>query len=94
MKHNIYDIIVRPLVTEKSTHVSERRNVYTFEVATDANKTQIKDAVEKIYDVKVTGVRTAMQKGKRRRYGRMMGKTRHWKKAFVELDEEHRIDLF
>ena len=56
MKHNFYDIVVRPLITEKSTHQAGRRNVYTFEVAGDANKTQIARAVERIYEVKVANL--------------------------------------
>lgn len=94
MKNDIYGIIVRPLITEKSTHQSEVRNAYTFEVSPEANKTQIRQAVEKIYNVKVLSVRTARRKGKPRRHRYRWGTTRHWKKAVVVLHEEHRIDLF
>ena len=94
MKHNIYDIIIKPLVTEKSTHQAETLNAYAFKVARDANKTQIRQAVEKIYKVKVEKVRTANRQGKPRRYGASMGKTPNWKKAIVVLHEDHRIDLF
>ena len=90
----IYGIVVRPLVTEKGTFQSEARNAYAFEVAPDANKTQIKQAIEKIYSVKVKAVRTANRKGKPRRTGRKWGRTRCWKRAVVVLDEECRIDLF
>jgi large subunit ribosomal protein L23 len=94
VKNDIYNIVIRPLVTEKGTHQSQRLNAYAFEVAAHANKAQIKQAVEHIYEVKVKEVRTAMRKGKRRRAGRTMGKTRHWKKAVVVLQPEFHIDLF
>lgn len=94
MKNDIYNVVVRPLVTEKGTHQSQTANAYAFEVSPKANKAQIKQAIEKIYNVKVVDVRTANRPGKRRRFGRTMGTTSHWKKAVVKLDPEHRIDLF
>ena len=94
MKSDVYSVIIRPLVTEKGTFQSQALNAYAFEVAAGANKTQIKQAVEKIYDVRVLDVRTANRKGKPRRTGRTRGKTRHWKKAVVVLHEDHHIDLF
>ena len=94
MKDEIYSIVIRPLVTEKGTFQSQALNAYAFEVAPRANKAQIKQAVEKIYDVKVKDVRTAMRKGKPRRTGRVMGSTRHWKKAIVLLHPDFHIDLF
>lgn len=94
MKNDIYSVIVRPLVTEKGTHLSETRNCYSFEVAQGANKAQIKQAVEKIYSVKVKAVRTANRKGKPRRRGARMGYTSDWKKAVVQLHPDYRIDLF
>ncbi len=94
MKDEIYTIIIRPLVTEKGTHQSETRNAYAFQVNPDANKAQIKQAVEKIYNVKVVRVRTANRKGKPRRSGYKWGTTSHWKKAVVVLREDDRIDLF
>jgi len=95
MRETVYDIVIRPLVTEKSTHQSQTRNAYAFEVSPQANKTQIRQAVEKLYDVKVLSVRTANRKGKPRRAGyRRWGATRHWKKAVVVLHQDHRIDLF
>ena len=94
MKHEIYGIIIRPLITEKSTHQSETRNAYAFEVAPKATKAQIKQAVEKIYNVKVLGVRTANRKGKPRRSRFKWGTTSHWKKAVVMLHPDYRIDLF
>ena len=94
MTDDIYNIVIRPLVTEKGTHQSETRNAYAFRVALGANKAQIKLAVEKIYDVKVKTVRTSNRKGKPRRTGFRWGTTSHWKKAVVVLDENHHIDLF
>ena len=81
MNDNIYNIIIRPLVTEKGTYQSETLNAYAFQVAPTANKAQIKQAVEKIYNVKVVDVRTANRKGKPRRTGHKWGSTSHWKKA-------------
>ena len=94
MKNDNYNIIVRPLVTEKGTHQSQAMNAYAFEVAAAANKAQIKQAVEKIYNVKVVDVRTATRKGKPRRTGYTWGTTSHWKKAVVVLHPDNRIDLF
>lgn len=94
VKKNIYGVVVRPLITEKGTWQAQTRNAYSFEVAPDANKTQIKQAVQKIYNVKVLEVRTANRKGKPRRTGMRWGKTRHWKKAIVILHPDHHIDLF
>ncbi len=94
MKDEIYNIVVRPLVTEKGTFQAESLNAYPFEVNPAANKTQIKQAIEKIYDVKVVDVRTAGRKGKPRRTGRTMSKTKHWKKAVVVLHPDHRIEHF
>ena len=91
---DIYGIIIRPLITEKGTHQSEKLNAYAFEVPPDANKTQIRQAVEKIYDVKVQEVRTANRKGKPRRTRYRWGKTRRWKKAVVILEADYHIDLF
>lgn len=94
MKNDIYNVVIRPLVTEKGTHQSQTRNAYAFEVNTDANKAQIKQAVEKIYNVKVLEVRTANRKGKPRRAGYKWSNTSHWKKAVVVLHEDYHIDLF
>jgi large subunit ribosomal protein L23 len=87
-------IIVKPLVTEKSTHQQNTRNSYAFQVATGANKHQIKDAVERQYNVKVVDVRTMNRKGKPRRARYKLTSTSDWKKAVVVLDENSRIELF
>jgi large subunit ribosomal protein L23 len=87
-------VIIRPLVTEKSTHQQATRNAYAFQVAQHANKLQIKQAVEKIYDVKVMDVRTMNRKGKPRRSKYKMTTTSGWKRAIVVLDENSKIDLY
>ena len=94
MKNDIYNVIVRPLVTEKGTFQSEAMNAYAFQVNPQANKAQIKQAIEKIYDVKVLEVRTANRKGKPRRYRYKRGTTSKWKKAVVVLHPDNHIDLF
>ncbi|MCG3181088.1 MAG: 50S ribosomal protein L23 [Phycisphaerae bacterium] len=90
------EIIIRPLVTEKGTHTSgdARRRAYPFEVHQDANKAQVRAAIEKIYSVRVMEVRTANMHGKFRRQGQWMGQTRNWKKAVVKLHPDDHIDLF
>ncbi len=94
MENNIYNVIVRPLVTEKGTFQSQALNAYAFHVNPQANKAQIKQAIEKIYNVKVLEVRTANRKGKPRRYRYKKGTTSRWKKAVVVLGPDHHIDLF
>jgi len=89
-----YQIILRPLVTEKGMHRSERDNQYAFEVNPLATKFDIRRAVEGLFEVKVTKVRTQTRKGKSRRYRFRHGNTKAWKKAIVTLDGEHRIDFF
>jgi large subunit ribosomal protein L23 len=90
---NDYQIIIRPLITEKNTTLM-MFNKYSFEVARESNKHQIKRAVERIFDVNVTSVRTMNVRGKQRRRGREYGYQRDWKKAIVTLAEGDRIDLF
>jgi len=87
-------IIIKPLVTEKSTWEAEARNRYTFEVHSNANKHQIRDAVQKIYNVRVDNVATQARPGKYRRTRWGTVKTRNWKRAVVQLHEDDRIDLF
>jgi large subunit ribosomal protein L23 len=91
---NSTHVIIRPLVTEKSTHQQTTRNAYAFQVHRDANKPLIKKAVEELYNVKVREVRTMNRKGKPRRSKMKMTKTADWKRAVVVLDENSRIDLF
>jgi large subunit ribosomal protein L23 len=87
-------VIIKPLVTEKSTHQQATRNSYAFQVNPGANKHQIKDAIERQYNVKVKDVRTMNRKGKPRRAKFKMTTTSDWKKAVVVLDENSRIELF
>lgn len=88
------NVIIKPLVTEKSTRQQGAQNAYAFQVNPSANKQQIKQAVEQIYSVKVVDVRTLNRKGKPRRTRYRMTKTSDWKRAVVVLDENSRIDLF
>ena len=88
-----HEIIIRPIVSERSFSGMEL-NKYTFEVAKDANKYQIKDAVEEIFGVKVLKVNTVSMKGQKRRMGRNEGYTSDWKKAIVTLAEGDTIEVF
>lgn len=89
-----YQVVLRPLITEKATLLSERQNAYTFEVNPLATKTEIKHAVETLFDVKVVDVRTQNRQGKMRRYKLRIGRMRNWKKAIVALHEDYRIDFY
>jgi large subunit ribosomal protein L23 len=89
-----YQVVLRPLITEKATHLSERHNAYTFEVNLLATKTEIKLAVEALFDVKVADVRTQNRQGKLRRRGLKVGRMRSWKKAIVSLHSDYRIDFY
>ena len=91
---DINTVIIKPLVTEKSTHQQTTRNAYAFQVNPAANKHQIKEAIERQYNVKVTDVRTMNRKGKPRRSKFKMTSTPDWKRAVVVLDENSRIELF
>lgn len=82
---NVYEVIKRPIVTEKGLGKKEAENTLCFEVATDANKSEIKAAVQKLFKVKVEDVRTATNEGKLRRRGRFSGYRSDWKKAYVRL---------
>jgi large subunit ribosomal protein L23 len=89
------EIIKRPLVlTEKGNRLREGENKYLFEVATGANKAQIRSAVEKLWAVSVTDVRTLNMRGRLRRMGRGHAKTQNWKKAIVSLKQGDTIDFF
>ena len=88
------DIIVRPIITEKSTKQYDGLNKVTFEVLKDANKIEIKRAVEEIYNVKVTLVNTINTHSKTKRVGRYVGKTKAIKKAIVTVAQGQKIELF
>ncbi len=89
-----HEVLLRPLVTEKSMHRSTRSNQYAFEVNRNATKDDVRKAVEELFNVVVTGVRTQNRKGKPRRHKFHLGYTKSWKKALVTLGEDHRIDFF
>ena len=87
------DVLLAPLISEKSYGLLDE-NKYTFLVAPDSNKTEIKIAVEKVFNVKVTSVNTLNRQGKSRRTARGVGKRKDTKRAIVSLAEGHRIDIF
>jgi large subunit ribosomal protein L23 len=89
-----YQVILRPLVTEKNMHRSTRNNQYAFEINPRATKDDVRRAVEDLFNVKVEKVRTQNRRGKHRRHRFKLGHTKSWKKAIVTLNEEHRIDFF
>lgn len=89
-----YQVLLRPMITEKATFAAERYNAYTFQVNHLATKTEIKNAVETLFNVKVVDVRTINRSGKKRRYKNRVGLTSGYKKAVVELSDEHRIDFY
>ena len=91
---SLHRTIVRPIVTEQSSAAYQERGEYTFRVASDATKTTIRNAVEKLFGVKVTGVWTSNQRGKQRRVGQQVGRRPHWKKAIVKLRDGDTIDIF
>jgi large subunit ribosomal protein L23 len=92
---HIYDVLRRPVVTEKSAIMSDEQNQYVFEVSPDANKIQIKEAVEVIFEVDVLKVNTMVMPAKRGRRGRSWYvRSRQWKKAIVTLPPDQTIELF
>jgi large subunit ribosomal protein L23 len=91
---SVHEIIVKPLVTEKSTEQLERVGAYAFVVARDANKVEIARAVETLFNVRVRDVRTMQYRGKERRLGRFLGRRAAWKKAVVRLREGDSIEIF
>jgi len=91
---NLYDILVRPLVTEKTTTQMNGENTYAFEVGLAANKIQIKQAIEALYGVKVADIRTNIVRGKFKRSGRSFGKRSNWKKAYVRLQPGSSLNIY
>ncbi len=91
--NNYRDIIKAPIITEKSANLAQTQNTMTFSVDVKANKTQIKQAIEHIFDVKVESVNTVNVKPKKKRVGRYAGKTNKVKKAIVKLREGSSIEL-
>lgn len=91
---NIYDVITKPMVTEKTTIEKDAKNIIAFVVNRDANKIEIKEAAEKLFKVEVTAVRTVNVAGKVKRTGKHIGKRSNWKKAYVTLKEGSSVDFF
>jgi large subunit ribosomal protein L23 len=89
-----HQIVLRPLVTEKGTHLSEKFNTYTFAVNIIAGKELIRKAVEELWNVRVISIRTQRRVGKARRHKLSRGYTKEWKKAIVKLHDEDRIAFF
>jgi large subunit ribosomal protein L23 len=94
MAMNVFEILLRPLITEKSTILQDGQNKYAFEVDSRANKVQVKTAVEVSFSVKVTNVNMMTVKGKRKRFGRRQVQRPSWKKAVVSLKAGDKIQLF
>ena len=92
------EISIKPIITERATKLSEKRNCYTFRVSPDANKYQIKSLVEQLYGVKVESVNTAIVRGKNKsrwtKSGLLKGKTASWKKAYVTVADGQSIEFF
>jgi large subunit ribosomal protein L23 len=93
MSRSAREVLIRPLMTEKSMRLKETHNTVTFEVRPDANKVEIRSAVEAVFNVKVAAVRTASFQGKLKRMGRHQGRRADWKKAIVTLAPGHKIEL-
>ena len=91
---NQYDVVVRPIVTEKSSLLKEAGNQYVFEVARSANKIEIAKAVEQLFKVQVLSVRVMNMEGKTRRLGKHSGKRPDWRKAIVKLSPKDKIPFF
>lgn len=92
-QERLLQVILAPVVSEKSTMVAEKNQQVVLRVATDATKPEIKAAVELLFNVKVEGVSTVNVKGKSKRFGRFVGKRKDWKKAYVSLVQGQEIDL-
>ena len=92
------DISIKPIITERATKLSEKRNCYTFRVSPEANKYQIKSLVEQLYGVKVESVNTSIVRGKNKsrwtKSGLLRGKTARWKKAYVTVADGQSIEFF
>jgi large subunit ribosomal protein L23 len=92
-QERLMTVLLGPHVSEKGTIVAEKHNQVVFKVRRDANKAEIRAAVELMFEVKVDGVQVVNQKGKAKRFGRYMGRRSDWKKAYVRLAEGHDIDF-
>jgi large subunit ribosomal protein L23 len=90
----IHDIILSPIITEKSSTLKDNNNIVAFKVLRGANKIEIKGAIEKLFKVKVLDVRSAVVRGKKKRVGRNTGMTPNYKKAYVTLSKDSKISFF
>ena len=90
----LHDILLKPIITEKTARLNADENTYVFHVGDTSNKIQIKSAVEDVFGVRVTNVRTARMPGKPKRFGRHWGRTAAWKKAFVTLAEGDSLNFY
>lgn len=93
MSRDPRQILLRPIMTEKSMRQKEDLNTVTFRVRPDANKVEIRDAIERVFSVKVASVRTSSFEGKLKRMGKFQGRRVDWKKAVVRLKPGHKIEL-
>ena len=91
---DMYQVVIKPLVTEKGTMMLSEGNWVTFKVHPDAYKIEVWEAVQKIFSVSVLQVNTQVVRGKRRRFGKTMGQSKTWKKAMVRLKEGDKIEIF
>ena len=92
-KERLYQIILKPIISEKTTNVADQHGQIVFQVLPDATKPEICAAVEELFDVKVKSVQVSNVKGKEKRFGRVQGRRSNWKKAYVSLQEGHDIDF-
>ncbi len=90
----LHDILLKPIITEKTARLNAEENTYVFQVGDSSNKIQIKQAVEDVFGVRVANVRTARMPGKPKRFGRHWGRTAAWKKAFVTLAEGDSLNFY
>ena len=91
-REQLMSVLIAPHVTEKTSLAMQNHNQYTFRVRREASKTDIRKAIELMFDVKVTGVQVVNEPGKVRRFGRSVGRTQDWKKAYVSLSPGQTID--
>lgn len=92
-KERLYQVILKPIISEKTTNVADQHGQIVFQVLPDATKSEISAAVEALFEVKVKSVQVSNMKGKEKRFGRVQGRRSNWKKAYVSLQEGHDIDF-
>lgn len=92
-QERLMTVLRSPIISEKSTNIGDAHRQFVFKVLADANKNEIKNAVELMFNVKVTAVRTCKVKGKVKQRGRVVGQTKNWKKAYISLAEGHDLDF-